>query len=697
MKKTILTIMLTSLFFVPMGLSQEETKVDIPAKTDTAEQDQKDKVLSTLETAKSGQIKIEKNPEQLAKEKKEIEQQKTDLVTNGSAESAGDPEVKRKLKLLEEQQQLIEAKEMAIGERIQATEQVIAVIERKIDIINREDLNLYDIRRESKEMRRSLGTAEKEKAFLKSQIPLINMEMKAIEKELAGQKMLRDLKEKDKDKDVIIDSIKANELRLTAGRAEVDLINERAAFINVRIELAKDYLSVLWEKRLEIMKNIFLIPRAYAFYPLDIVLLLIFFVCLIFMLVIRRKPEEGGTQEGGQAPHAGFSIRSSKKIFLGGMVFSVMYFILSFIKFHQLAMYLTCRTALIVAVTLTFWGVQRLIRMLFKKIISTGKEGSKERIMMKTVLGILGTISGWGLFFLGGFIVVDTLGMSSEAVDLFIRVVQKPFFTLGSVNISAWLLFKAVVILWVFIAGANLIDVFLRKSVYKRVHLDDSVQYTFSVTIKYVMLIIGLLIGLSALGVELAALTVFAGTIGIGIGFGLQDVAKNFIGGLVMLVERPVKVGDYIEVGGLPGKVKAIKASSTIVDTFDNISVIVPNAEFMNQKVINWSYSDKITRLKLSVGVAYGTDTELVKTTLLTAAKNHPDILKRPEPYVWFTEFGDSALHFELYVWTIDPNHRFTIKSQINFEINRLFNEKGIRIPFPQRDLHFKSTDVSLK
>jgi small-conductance mechanosensitive channel len=249
----------------------------------------------------------------------------------------------------------------------------------------------------------------------------------------------------------------------------------------------------------------------------------------------------------------------------------------------------------------------------------------------------------------------------------------------------------------VFIAGANLLDGFLRKNVYERVHLDESVQYTFSVTIKYIMLIIGVMIGLAALGVELAALTVFAGTIGIGIGFGLQDIAKNFISGLVMLVERPVKVGDYIEVSGLPGKVKAIKARSTIVDTFDNISVIVPNAEFMNQQVINWSYSDKITRLKLPVGVAYGTDPELVKATLLDAAKSHPDVLKIPEPYVWFTEFGNSSLNFELYIWTNEPNNRFTLKSHINFEINKFFKAAGIKIPFPQRDIHFKSTDVPLK
>ena len=190
------------------------------------------------------------------------------------------------------------------------------------------------------------------------------------------------------------------------------------------------------------------------------------------------------------------------------------------------------------------------------------------------------------------------------------------------------------------------------------------------------------------------ALTVFAGTIGIGIGFGLQDIAKNFISGLVMLVERPVKVGDYIEVGGLPGKVKAIKGRSTVVDTFDNISVIVPNAEFMNQKIINWSYSDKVTRVKISVGVAYGSDTELVRDSLMEAAKSHGRVLRNPEPYVWFEEFGDSSLNFKLHIWTNEPQNRFGLKSDLHYMIDKIFRERKITIAFPQRDIHLIPSDA---
>ena len=687
--------MLAALFIASAASSQEEPKTNIETKTAAAPQEEpKDAVLTTLEEAKSGQVKIEKTPEQLAEEKIEIETQKAVLVTNGSGTKSETPEVKKQLKLLEQQRQLVEAKEMAIEERIEATEKTIAIIEQKMQIIGNEDLTLREIIYESRVMRKDLSEDEREKASLEEQVPLVNIEIKAIEKELAAQKILLDLKEEDKN--ATKDSIKMSEVRLESAQMEVSLINERITFIKVQIEIEKDYLNILWEKRLDVLQKTLLKPGAYSFYPIDAVLLLVLFICLLFKITIKRKFEGKEVPKEGQIFYAGISVSVLKKILFVSTVFSGFYFVLSFVGYHQLLMYLTYRAGLITAVALVFTGVQRLVKMLFNKIVSSGQEGSKERLMIKAFLDMAATLVGWGLFLVGGFLVVEIMGVRHETIEFVFQAAQKPFFALGNVELSAWLIFKALIILWVFIVGSNLLDGFLRKNVYGRIHLDESVQYTFSVTIKYLMLVIGVLIGLSALGVRLATLTVFAGTLGIGIGFGLQDIAKNFISGLVMLVERPVKVGDYIEVKGLPGKVKAIKARSTIVNTFDNISVIVPNSEFMNQQVVNWSYSDKITRLKLSVGVAYGTDPELVKAALLEAGKSHPDVMRRPEPYVWFTEFGESSLNFELYVWTEDPNNRFAIKSQINFEINRLFKEKAIKIPFPQRDIHFKSNDVPL-
>ncbi|MBF0253331.1 MAG: mechanosensitive ion channel [Candidatus Omnitrophica bacterium] len=671
MKKIFFAIVIISCSYGILAYAQEDTKTSISTKSVSASEVQMDKVIATLETAKNGQIDIGKTAEQLSKEKQEIEQQKNMLVNNVSAVPAEAPEVKKQIKLLEKQQQLIEAKEMAISERIQATEQVMAIIERKIFIINNEDLTLNDIRHEARLIRKAMKADEKERDLLVGQIPLLNMEIKATEKELVGQKMLLELKEEGKP--AIKDSIKTNEMRLESVKTELALTDERIAFVNVQIETAKDYLIVLWEKRLDIMEKMLFVPKLYSFSYVDVLMLLFIAACFVFR-------------------HKAF-----KKICFVGIISSAVYFIMSFIGYHKLALYIISRIALIGIVAVILLSFQRLIKILFQKIISFETEGSKEQTMTKTVLAIVRTILGWSLSFFGVFIFVELLGLRHETLDLVLEIIRKPFYVLGEVNISIWLLLKVTLVFWMFIAGGNLIDSLLRKNVYKRLRLDESVQYTFSVTIKYLMILVGVLVALSTLGVKLAALTVFAGTLGIGIGFGLQDIAKNFISGIVMLIERPVKVGDYVEVSGLPGKVKDIKARSTIVNTFDNISVIVPNSEFMSQKVINWSYSDKLTRLKIPIGVAYGTDPELVKTTLLDAGKSNPDVIKKPAPYVWFTQFGESSLDFELYVWTDDPNNRFNIKSQINFEINRLFNEKGIKIPFPQRDIHIKSKNVNLE
>jgi len=188
-----------------------------------------------------------------------------------------------------------------------------------------------------------------------------------------------------------------------------------------------------------------------------------------------------------------------------------------------------------------------------------------------------------------------------------------------------------------------------------------------------------------------------AGTVGIGIGIGLQEIAKNFISGLILLIERPVKVGDYIDLAGLPGRVEAIKARGTVVTTFDNISVVVPNSDFITKQVTNWSYNDKVIRCCVPVGVAYGSDIDLVKKSLLEVATKHKDILKDPPPTVYFVDFGDNSLLFKLYVWTEDLQHRLSLTSDIRFMIDKLFRERNIVIAFPQRDLHLKTSDVVFK
>lgn len=204
----------------------------------------------------------------------------------------------------------------------------------------------------------------------------------------------------------------------------------------------------------------------------------------------------------------------------------------------------------------------------------------------------------------------------------------------------------------------------------------------------YLFWIIGILIALHVVGVNTASMAVGFGALGIGLGFGLQNIFNNFVSGIILLFERPIQVGDAVEVDGVWGEVKKINVRSTQVQTYDNAALIIPNSEIISKQVTNWSYKDFRIRRTIAIGVAYGSDVGLVKQTLLEIADNTPRVLKYPAPYVLFTDFGDSALVFKLRFWT-DLDYFIHTQSDMMYEIDRLFNERDITIPFPQRDVHF--------
>ena len=209
---------------------------------------------------------------------------------------------------------------------------------------------------------------------------------------------------------------------------------------------------------------------------------------------------------------------------------------------------------------------------------------------------------------------------------------------------------------------------------------------------RYLIVVVGLIIILQSLGINLSTLNVLFGALGVGIGFGLQNIANNFISGLIILFERPIKIGDRIEVGDINGDVMNISARATSIITNDNITVIVPNSEFISSQVINWSHSDRNVRFRIPVGVSYKEDPEKIRSVLLKVAEKHPGVLKKPETVVLFDEYGDSSINFYLVVWTSDYiNRPRVLKSELYYEIFRRFKEEGIEIPFPQRDLHLKS------
>ncbi len=222
--------------------------------------------------------------------------------------------------------------------------------------------------------------------------------------------------------------------------------------------------------------------------------------------------------------------------------------------------------------------------------------------------------------------------------------------------------------------------------------LDRSLQYAISQIASNVILVVGIFIVLQNTGIHLEALTIFAGAVGVGVGFGLQNITSNFISGLVILAERPITIGDRVEVAGVTGQVQKIRARSTVIITNDNIATIVPNQKFIDSPVTNWTYGDPRVRFRIPIGVAYGSDVEKVREALIAAGREHPKALTDPAPGVFLKQFGESSIDFELVVWSEEMSHRPSrFKSDLNFGIEKKLREAGIEIPNPQRDLHIRS------
>jgi small-conductance mechanosensitive channel len=225
-----------------------------------------------------------------------------------------------------------------------------------------------------------------------------------------------------------------------------------------------------------------------------------------------------------------------------------------------------------------------------------------------------------------------------------------------------------------------------------RYQLDIGIRQSIGTIIRYIILIIGFFIVIQTAGIDLSALGLLAGALGVGIGFGLQNVTNNFISGIIILFERPIKVGDRIEVGEISGDVVRISSRATSIITNDNISVIVPNSDFINSTVINWSHNDRMVRFNFPVGVSYKEDPERIRRVLLAVVGANKGVLKNPVSDVLFESYGDNSINFILRVWTSDYiNRPNVLKSQLYYEVFKSFREENIEIPFPQRDLHLKS------
>lgn len=234
----------------------------------------------------------------------------------------------------------------------------------------------------------------------------------------------------------------------------------------------------------------------------------------------------------------------------------------------------------------------------------------------------------------------------------------------------------------------------LARSLLPRTTLEASLQNSIATIAGYAGVIIAVALALGRLGVNLENIALVAGALSIGIGFGLQSIVSNFVSGLILLTERPIRVGDWIVVGSEQGFVRRISVRSTEIETFERASVILPNSELITGMVKNWTHADSLGRLEIPVGVSYDSDPDQVRDLLLAAAKEHPQVLNSPEPYVLFMNFGDSALEFELRGLIVNVNQRLTVSSELRFDIFRRLRAAGIEIPFPQRDIHIRSTPI---
>ncbi|MBT8378679.1 MAG: mechanosensitive ion channel [Ignavibacteria bacterium] len=273
--------------------------------------------------------------------------------------------------------------------------------------------------------------------------------------------------------------------------------------------------------------------------------------------------------------------------------------------------------------------------------------------------------------------------------DYFLNFVTGEW-AIGTFSISIADVVLFFVTIWISVLLARLIRFFLEGDVLSRMTLPRGVPGAISAIVKYIIVGFGIVVAFSAAGLDLDKFALLAGALGVGIGFGLQDLVRNFISGLILIFERPIQIGDAVQIDTLSGKVMQIGIRSSIIKTWQGAEVIVPNGQLIANKLVNWTMTDRLRRLDIKVGVSYGTNIELVMQTLLKCAKDQQDILTTPAPYVLFNDFAESYLEFELRCWTSHPDWIF-IRSDIRVAIDEAFEKEGVVIPFPQRDLHIIS------
>jgi small-conductance mechanosensitive channel len=269
-------------------------------------------------------------------------------------------------------------------------------------------------------------------------------------------------------------------------------------------------------------------------------------------------------------------------------------------------------------------------------------------------------------------------------------------FTLGSWRISVGLIIGAMALLYGALLISWSIQSMIMENTWGPYTFESGFKYSVARLVHYAIVFVAFILALSLLGFEMTKLTIMLSALGVGIGFGLRSIVSDFVSGIILLFERPVRVGDYIEFNNESAQIKNIGLRASKVRRLDKAEIAIPNSTLTNNPITNWTFSDRILRLCFPIGVAYGSDVALVRETLLGCARDQDWVLKRPEPQAYFRKFGESTLLFELRVFIANYADRFRIESDLNQEIDKRFRMAGIEIAFPQRDLHLRSVDPSI-
>lgn len=361
---------------------------------------------------------------------------------------------------------------------------------------------------------------------------------------------------------------------------------------------------------------------------------------------------------------------------------SILLTLLWAVGFDNAATYVLVRGYGIMAALALVAAVQRRLETLFRR-----RRGQTLNVERRESLRRLERASALALWGVTVAVVLHLLGLQ----DLVLHLLQIPLVRVGSAPLSLYSVGKAVVIFAAFLLGSRLLRLALNERIYPRFGIEVGVGYAINTVAHYALFVLGALAALIALGVKLGALTVFAGALGVGIGFGLQDITRNLVSGFILLFGRSVKKGDVVRVDDYVGVVEGLGARSVHLVTPDNREVVIPSSRLVESSIVNFTYSNPTVRVQIPVGVHYNSDVRLVEQALLNAAWRHGEVLHDPPPRVWLKGFGDNSVDFILLVW-IDvrrvPIEQLT--GELNFHIWDVLKEQGVEIPYPQRDLHLR-------